>query len=84
MGLFVQLKDKRSEDVWHVVDSFESSDGRASLDIQRTYTCGCGLVETANGSRMAEADVPPWTNRHVAKGCFTTASDPIPTPKQGA
>ena len=81
MALFVQLKDKKGADLWHAVESFESSEGRASLDIERTYTCGCGLVDTANGSRMAEADAPPWTNRHVAKGCFTTASDPQPSPE---
>ena len=84
MALFVQLRDKSGAEVWHTVESYESSEGRSSLDIERRYTCGCGLVAEANGSRMAEADVPPWTNRHVAKGCFTTASDPIVPPKQGA
>ncbi len=78
MALYVQLKDKKGAEVWHAVTSFEdvAADGGASLGIQRTYSCGCGLTEVANGARMAEADVPPWTNRHVAKGCFKTATDP--------
>lgn len=78
MALFVQLKDKKDADVWHVVESFEdvAVNGPASMDIQRAFTCGCGLKATARGDRMAEADTPPWTNRHVAKGCFLTASEP--------
>jgi hypothetical protein len=79
MALFVQLEDKKGAQVWHVVASFEDIDasyGASSRDIQRTFTCGCGLKQNARGDRMAEADTPPWTNRHVAKGCFLTAAEP--------
>lgn len=78
MALFVQLEDKKGAALWHSVASFEdvAVNGPASMDIQRSFKCGCGLTATARGDRLAEADTPPWTNRHVAKGCFVTASDP--------
>jgi hypothetical protein len=78
MPLFVQLTDKKGAEVWHVVESYEAvGDGAvASVDFERRYRAGCGLVKEAGADRMAEAEVPPWTNRHVNKGCFATASDP--------
>jgi hypothetical protein len=77
MPLFVQLKDKKGADVWHTVESFETAgDGaNASLDFKRAYKCGCGLEAIASAAAMAEAENQPWTHRHVAKGCFTTAQD---------
>lgn len=77
MALFVQLEDKKGIDTWHVVTSYEDeTGGGSSLDLRRTYLTGCGQKVVAGGARMAEADGPPWTHRHVAKGCFTTAEDP--------
>lgn len=78
MALFVQLED-RGEPLWHTVDSFETVDAAvgSSHDFKRSYTCGCGLVAVASGSRLLESDNPPWTNRHVAKGCFKTAADKL-------
>ena len=77
MALFVQLESKGVQ-TWHVVESFETFEEAAnsSLDFKRSYTCGCGLKQVASAHLLAEADAPPWTNRHVAKGCFKTASDP--------
>ena len=77
MALFVQLEDRKGDQLWHTVASFEAVGGAAgsSRDFTRRYRTGCGLTQDASGDRMAEADGPPWTHRHVHKGCFTTASD---------
>lgn len=79
MPLFVQLPDKKGEQVHHVVLSYAGLPGEdntmaASRDFKRRYELGCGRSEIGPASQLAEAAVPPWTNRHVAKGCFLTAS----------
>lgn len=81
MPLFVQLPDKKGEPVHHVVVSHAGLPGEddtlaSSRDFKRRYELGCGRSEIGPAGSLAEAEVPPWTNRHVAKGCFTIASDP--------
>jgi hypothetical protein len=79
MPLFVQLTDAQGEPLWHTVESYSAvgfdPKHPASVDFQRSYLAGCGLEAKAGADRMLEAENPPWTNRHVAKGCFKTAAD---------
>lgn len=78
MPLFVQLKDKKGADVHHVVASVEDIDGggRSSMDFKRLYHLGCGNSQEGPGHALYEAETPSWTNRHVHKGCFASATDP--------
>jgi hypothetical protein len=78
MPLFVQLED-HGEPLWHAVESFETVDGAtgSSHEFKRSFKCGCGLIKVASADRLLESENPPWTNRHVAKGCFKTAADKL-------
>lgn len=80
MGQFVQLPDKKGVQTWHAVESAADEDGggKVSQFFLRKFKTGCGLTEVAAAHLLLESAKPPWTNRHVAKGCFATAADPQP------